>query len=153
MNYFELFNCVVAFDLKEEQLKQIKQRFYQLQKQYHPDRFSNHNAQQKLEALQKSSFINDAYKTLIDPIERGLYLLKICDGPLQLELETHFSSDFLCQLMEWQEDQASSVVQEILSENLVIYQQKMNKAFITKDWSEFRVLLKQSLMVQKLIQS
>jgi molecular chaperone HscB len=153
LNYFELFNCAVAFDLTEEQLKQIKQRFYQLQKQYHPDRFTNYNAQQKLEALQKSSFINDAYKTLIDPIARGLYLLKICDSPLQLEFETHFSSNFLCQLMEWQEEQTSLSVQEILHEHLMIYQQKMNEAFIAKNWSEFRVLLKQSLMVQKLIQS
>lgn len=53
-------------------LKQLRKEFIQLQAQAHPDRASA-DKQRQAEAL--SARINEAYKTLLDPLRRARYLL------------------------------------------------------------------------------
>ena len=47
--------------------------------------------------------LNTAYKTLLSPIERGLYLLELAGYPL-LEGETIMSPEFLYEVMEINEE-------------------------------------------------
>jgi molecular chaperone HscB len=54
----------------------LQKRFYELSKQWHPDRFGRKSAEEQAEALEATSILNDGYRTLKDPVKRAEYLLK-----------------------------------------------------------------------------
>jgi molecular chaperone HscB len=53
----------------------LEQRFRELSRQYHPDFFYNATQKERLESLERSSYLNDAYRTLKNPVSRIEYLL------------------------------------------------------------------------------
>jgi molecular chaperone HscB len=55
----------------------LEQRFRSLSRQFHPDYFYNASAAERLASLERSSFLNDAYRTLRNPPARLEYLLKL----------------------------------------------------------------------------
>lgn len=55
----------------------LEQRFRALSRQFHPDYFYNSSSTERLASLERSSYLNDAFRTLRDPIERLEYLLKL----------------------------------------------------------------------------
>ena len=55
----------------------LEQKFLQLSWKLHPDNFVNASPEEREIALQRSSELNDAYRTLRDPIARVEYLLAI----------------------------------------------------------------------------
>ncbi len=55
----------------------LEQRFRTLSRQFHPDYFYNAPPTQKRASLERSSYLNDAYRTLRQPIARIEYLLKL----------------------------------------------------------------------------
>jgi molecular chaperone HscB len=60
----------------------LEQRFRELSRQYHPDYFYNAPPKERLAALEHSSHLNDAYRTLRNPVSRIEYLLTLEDLPL-----------------------------------------------------------------------
>jgi molecular chaperone HscB len=58
-------------------LDDLQRRFYDLSRQLHPDRFTQKPEAERQRALDMSSALNDAYRTLKDPIKRAQYLLSI----------------------------------------------------------------------------
>jgi molecular chaperone HscB len=55
----------------------LEKSFYALSRKLHPDRFAARPAVEQAAALAESSLLNDAYRTLKDPIARTEYLLKL----------------------------------------------------------------------------
>jgi len=55
----------------------LEKSFYALSRRLHPDRFASRPADEQEAALAESSRLNDAYRTLKDPIARTEYLLKL----------------------------------------------------------------------------
>jgi molecular chaperone HscB len=55
----------------------LEQKFLQLSWKLHPDNFVNATEQERELSLKRSSELNDAYRTLRDPIARVEYLLAI----------------------------------------------------------------------------
>jgi len=55
----------------------LEQKFLQLSFKLHPDNFVNASAQEREVSLKRSSELNDAYRTLRDPVARVEYLLAI----------------------------------------------------------------------------
>jgi molecular chaperone HscB len=53
----------------------LQKRFYELSRKWHPDRFTTSPHAQQAEALEKTALINDAFRTLRDPVLRGEYVL------------------------------------------------------------------------------
>ncbi|MDN4503589.1 co-chaperone HscB [Alteromonadaceae bacterium BrNp21-10] len=100
MNYFELFNIDVGFDLD---LAQLSADYQKLQKVSHPDRFATASDKQKLIAVQQSAQLNDAYSTLKSPLPRAEYLLSLKGIDLNHEKTTMQDNLFLMQQMEWRE--------------------------------------------------
>jgi molecular chaperone HscB len=103
MNYFELFNIPVSFDLD---LSVLPQTYQQLQRLTHPDKFASGSEQQKLVAIQKNAQVNDAYSVLKSPLSRAEYLLSLRGIDLQHEQQTIKDTAFLMQQMEWREELA-----------------------------------------------
>jgi molecular chaperone HscB len=55
----------------------LEQRFRALSRQFHPDYFYNATAAERRASLERSSYLNDAYRTLRQPATRIEYLLKL----------------------------------------------------------------------------
>jgi molecular chaperone HscB len=71
--YFEILELPKALSLDAADLDK---RFYALSRKYHPDLYSRRPAAEQQEALDRSALLNDAYRTLKDPIKRAQYVLK-----------------------------------------------------------------------------
>lgn len=100
MNYFELFSLPAVFSVDQVRLAQT---YRDLQKQFHPDKFVMHDDRTRLQAMQKSTEINDAFQTLKDTCLRAQYLLKLSGLDIQLEQRTLQDTSFLMQQMQWRE--------------------------------------------------
>jgi len=98
-NFFELFGIPVSIDINNTELDR---KYKILQQQFHPDNFSNSTNHEKRIALQISSFINDAYRTLSDLPERINYILKINDFKKD-ESVTLKDENFLHEQIEYSE--------------------------------------------------
>lgn len=74
MDAFSLFSLPrhLVLDVQE-----LERRFYALSRRFHPDRFAARPASEQEEALRCSSALNDAYRTLRDPVQRTEYLLSL----------------------------------------------------------------------------
>lgn len=55
----------------------LEREFYQLSRRLHPDLYSGAEAREQQWSLEQSSQLNDAYRTLKDPIKRTEYLLRL----------------------------------------------------------------------------
>ncbi len=53
----------------------LQKRFYELSRQWHPDRYSRKSVGEQTEALEATAILNDGYRTLRDPVKRAEYLL------------------------------------------------------------------------------
>ena len=56
---------------------ELEQRFRTLSRQFHPDYFYNATPGERRASLERSSYLNDAYRTLKQPIARVEYLLQL----------------------------------------------------------------------------
>jgi len=72
--YFELFFLPAHLVID---LAALEKSFYALSRKLHPDRFASKSSEEQATALAESSLLNDAYRTLKDPIARTEYLLKL----------------------------------------------------------------------------
>jgi molecular chaperone HscB len=72
--YFEIFSLHQHLTIDTAALEKS---FYALSRKLHPDRFAARPMVEQEAALAKSSRLNDAYRTLKDPIARTEYLLKL----------------------------------------------------------------------------
>jgi molecular chaperone HscB len=73
-DYYELFGIPRGLNLS---LDDLQKRFYGLSRQLHPDRFMQKPEAEQQRALDMSSALNDAYRTLKDPVKRAQYLLTL----------------------------------------------------------------------------
>jgi molecular chaperone HscB len=55
----------------------LEERFRALSRQFHPDYFYNATPAERRASLERSSYLNDAYRTLRQPVARIEYLLKL----------------------------------------------------------------------------
>jgi molecular chaperone HscB len=69
----------------------LEKSFYAQSRKLHPDRFASRPAAEQEAALAASSRLNDAYRTLRDPIARTEYLLAL-EG-IQLEEQSRAATD------------------------------------------------------------
>jgi len=58
-------------------LSALEQEFHRLSRRLHPDRFARASANEKDWSLADTALLNDAYRTLKDPLRRTEYLLKL----------------------------------------------------------------------------
>ena len=57
--------------------QELERRFRELSRQFHPDYFYNAAPAERLASLERSSYLNDAYRTLRNPVSRIEHLLAI----------------------------------------------------------------------------
>jgi molecular chaperone HscB len=74
MNYFEFLDLPRNLSIDG---KDLEKRFYALSRQLHPDLHSRKSPAERERAEESTAVLNDAYRTLRDPIARAEYLLKL----------------------------------------------------------------------------
>ncbi|MEX2263011.1 MAG: Fe-S protein assembly co-chaperone HscB [Bryobacteraceae bacterium] len=73
-DYFEFLGLERRLNLDSSEMER---RFYALSRQLHPDRFVRRGEKERQYSLDATAVLNDAYRTLKDPIARAEYLLKL----------------------------------------------------------------------------
>jgi len=73
-DYFSFFGLPRKLNIPAADLEQ---RFRSLSREFHPDYFYNASPAERRASLERSSYLNDAYRTLRQPETRLEYLLKI----------------------------------------------------------------------------
>src|SRR6266705_4078715 len=74
VDYFAFFGLPRKLNLDTAALER---EFYSLSRKLHPDIYAGHESQEQEWSLEQSSRLNDAYRTLKDPIRRTEYLLHL----------------------------------------------------------------------------
>lgn len=97
---FALFGVPRRFALDRTTLDE---RWKQLQRLAHPDRFAHQGAAAQRIAMQWSVRINEAYQRLRDPLRRAAYWCELHGVPVDAESNTAMPADFLAQQMQWRE--------------------------------------------------
>jgi len=99
-NYFELFGLPVNYIIDTTQLAE---RYRELQRVVHPDRFASASEQERRRSMQGSIRVNEAFETLKDPIRRAWYLLSLHGIEIDAEQQTTKDTAFLMEQLELRE--------------------------------------------------
>jgi molecular chaperone HscB len=73
-SYFAMFSLPRKLTVDTSALERD---FYKLSRRLHPDLYARKSAEEQAWSLRQSSLLNDAYRTLKDPVTRTAYLLKL----------------------------------------------------------------------------
>jgi molecular chaperone HscB len=76
-DYFSVFGMDPQLNLD---LPVLEKEFHRLSRRLHPDRYARAQDNEKQWSLADTALLNDAYRTLRDPIRRTEYLLKLEDA-------------------------------------------------------------------------
>ncbi len=104
----------------------LEREFYRLSRRLHPDVYARASREEQEWSLQTSSLLNDAYRTLKDPIARTEYLLKL-EG-VQLEEQSKAATDRARQTGEQKKQVIPpEMLEEVFELNMQLEEARMNK--------------------------
>jgi molecular chaperone HscB len=115
--YFAMFSlpCKLTIDTVA-----LERDFYKLSRRLHPDLYARKGADEQAWSLRQSSLLNDAYRTLKDPVARTAYLLKL-EG-LRIEDENTESRDPLAK----QNRVPADLLEEVFELNMQLEEMRTN---------------------------
>ena len=100
-DFFSLFNLPEKFDID---LSSLAERYRDLQKQTHPDRFSAGFERERLLATQLAAYANEAYQTLKSDLPRAKYLFSLKTDDWQDEQASVNDPALLMEQMELRDE-------------------------------------------------
>src|SRR5436190_24335640 len=112
MNYFELFELPVSLNIDKSKLAQ---KYFELQKKYHPDFFAQGTEHEQEQALEISSQLNKALKIFKNEDQTIKYVLQLKEL-LEEEEKYQLPPAFLMEMMELNEelsDNSAGQIQEL----------------------------------------
>ncbi|XP_044054018.1 iron-sulfur cluster co-chaperone protein HscB [Siniperca chuatsi] len=96
-SYFKIMDCDYTFTLDTQKLQK---RYLQLQRSLHPDNFRQKSVKEQEYSEGQSALVNKAYKTLLKPLSRGLYMLELEGMCIEEGTDSGADPEFLMELME-----------------------------------------------------
>ena len=115
--YFAMFNLPRKLNIDAAVLEQD---FYKLSRRLHPDLYARKSAEEQAWSLSQSSLLNDAYRTLKDPVARTAYLLKL-EG-VRIEDENSETRD----LQTKQNRAPADLLEEVFELNMQLEEMRTN---------------------------
>lgn len=109
MNYFELFDLPVSFKIDKGKLAL---KYFELQKKYHPDFFTQGTEHEQEQALEISSQLNKALQVLKNEDLTIKYVLQLKEL-LGEEEKFQLPPAFLMEMMELNEELSANSAQQI----------------------------------------
>src|SRR6185436_17246923 len=104
-SHFELFGLPPVFSLDQEMLDKA---YRDIQSQVHPDRFVQAGDAERRASLQWTTRVNEAYRTLRNPVSRASHLLALNGVDVAFETNTAMPAQFLMEQMELRETLAEA---------------------------------------------
>ena len=98
--HFELFELPVSFEID---LSDLNQRYRELQRAVHPDKYANASDHERRLSVEKAAAINDAFQTLKSPQRRARYMLELQSVSFDDEKDTALDPSFLMEQIELRE--------------------------------------------------
>lgn len=98
--HFELFELPVSFEID---LQDLSQRYQELQRVVHPDKFANASDRERRLSVEKAAVINEAYQVLKSPQRRARYMLELQSVSFDDEKDTALDPAFLMEQIELRE--------------------------------------------------
>ena len=99
-NHFAIFDLPVSYEID---VTALAERYRELQRAVHPDRFANASERERREAVQRAADINEAFQTLKSPLQRARYLLQLKGVQFDDQKDTNFDTEFLMEQIELRE--------------------------------------------------
>ena len=141
INYFELFDIPVSFNVDT---LMVAKKYIQLQKQFHPDFFTQQDDADKQMAEEKSAQLNAGYKIFQHKDATIKYVLQL-KGLLTDDEKYQLPNEFLMEMMELNEDFNGQSIENINKLQADMYVQIQ---FIVED-TPFTNLTNQQLLLVK----
>ena len=117
MNYFELFELPISFKIDRSKLAQ---KYFELQKKYHPDFFAKGTEHEQEQALEISSQLNKALKIFKHPDQTIKYVLQLKEL-LEEEEKYQLPPAFLMEMMELNEELSADSAKQIQELETALY--------------------------------
>ncbi len=156
-DFFAILGMPVSCELDKAMLDE---QYHKRQAQWHPDRYVNASEPEKMQALQHTSLLNDAYNILKNPLRRAEHLLDLhtC-GTLDVP-PPKLEPDFLLQQLELREEleriahqhdeTAYSQLRQTVDASLARQWQVMAAEISLNDWCNARLCLQKLQFLYKL---
>lgn len=132
-------------------LAHLEREYYRLSRRLHPDLFASATAQEQAWSLEKTSQLNDAYRTLRDPIARTEYLLQL-EG-VQLEEQSQNASQQARATGEQKKIVPPELLEEVFELNMQLEELKMNRKMGDRDEDLERELTEHEQALEAKLQS
>lgn len=100
MDHFARLGLPAALDLDAAALDRA---YFTLQRQWHPDRFVSRPPEDRARASAEAASVNEAYRTLKDPLSRAFYMAGMAGVDLPGDGKTIDDPDLLMEAMEARE--------------------------------------------------
>ena len=104
MDAFDLLGLPAAFELDAGQLDQ---RYRELQRQLHPDKFVHASSSERRESLSRAVSVNEAYRLLKDELKRAELLFLRLTGTAPDKGQSTAAPELLMEVMELREELAA----------------------------------------------
>jgi len=101
MDHFARLGLPAALDLE---LASLDRAYFASQRRWHPDRFANRPAPERARASAEAAALNEAYRTLKDPLSRAIYFAGLNGVVLPSDGKTIDDPDLLTEAMEAREE-------------------------------------------------
>jgi molecular chaperone HscB len=125
MDHFARLGLPAALDLEAASLDRA---YFALQRQWHPDRFVAKPPEERARASIEAAALNDAYRTLKDPLSRAVYLAGLKGVELPGDGKTIDDPDLLMEAMEAREELHEAPSGEAVDALAAKSRGEMNKA-------------------------
>ena len=99
-NHFELFGLQPAFSVDQQALERS---YREIQSRVHPDRFAQAGDAERRASLQWTTRVNEAYRSLKNPVQRASHILALHGVDVAFETNTAMPAAFLTQQLELRE--------------------------------------------------
>ncbi|SRR6266851_3891051 len=135
VDYFQFFGLPRKLNIDTAALER---GFYSLSRKLHPDVCAGHDPREQEWSLEQSSRLNDAYRTLKDPIRRTEYLLKL-EG-VELEGQSKAATEQARKTGEKKQIVPPDLLEEVFELNMQLEELRANKKLGEEDPSLIREL-------------
>jgi molecular chaperone HscB len=130
-NHFDLFGLSPIYSIEGEALERS---YREIQSKVHPDRYAHAGDAERRASLQWTTRVNEAYRTLKDPVQRAKHLLELHGVDVAFETNTAMPPEFLMQQMELRESLEEAKTPASLDE--MRKRLRQNKAELQKQIAE-----------------
>jgi len=139
----------------------LEKAYRDIQSRVHPDRFASAGDAERRASLQWTTRVNEAYRTLMDPVQRAKHILDLHGVDVAFETDTAMPVEFLTRQLELRESLEEAITRKdavlldsmrksLLAEKQSLVEQIGDRIDATGDYAGAVGLVRKLMFVQRL---